>query len=74
MAAKRKSLVKEGHANKPNASRELTDGEEVNLFETGELKSEITIHWHCRAPCGGFYQCSLASEPGMKLESCVGEI
>ena len=40
MAAKKKSLVKEGHGNKPNASRELTDGEEVNLFEI--LKSPST--------------------------------
>ena len=37
-----------------------------------QVNLEITIHWHCSAPCGGFYQCSLASEPGMKLESCVG--
>ena len=37
LAAKRKSLVKEGRGNKPNASRELTDEEEAKLFETGEF-------------------------------------
>ena len=37
LAAKRKSLVKEGRGNKPNASRELTDEEEAKLLETGEF-------------------------------------
>ena len=37
LAAKRKSLVKEGRGNKPNASRELMDEEEAKLFETGEF-------------------------------------
>ena len=37
MAAKRKSLVKEGRGNKPDASRELTDEEEAKLLETGEF-------------------------------------
>ena len=51
LAAKRKSLVKEGHGNKPNASRELTDGEEAKLFETGEfgnhhpLALQRTLWW-----------------------------
>ena len=37
LAAKRKSLVKEGRGNKPNASCELTDEEEAKLFETGKF-------------------------------------
>ena len=37
LAAKRKSLVKEGRGNKPNASCELTDEEEARLFETGKF-------------------------------------
>ena len=51
MAAERKSLVKEGHGNKPNDSRELTDGEEAKLFETGEfgnhhpLALQRTLWW-----------------------------
>ena len=51
MAAKRKSLVKEGHGNKLNASRKLTDGEEAKLFETGEfgnhhpLALQRTLWW-----------------------------
>ena len=71
LAAKRKSLVKEGRGNKPNASCELTKKKRGSLKQ---VNSEITIHWHCSAPCCGFYQCSLASEPGMKVGSCVGEI
>ena len=51
LAAKRKSLVKEGRGNKPNASRELTDEEEAKLFETGEfgnhnpLALQRTLWW-----------------------------
>lgn len=51
LAAKRKSLVKEGRGNKLNASRELTDGEEAKLFETGEfgnhhpLALQRTLWW-----------------------------
>ena len=51
MAAKRKSLVKEGRGNKLNTSRELTDGEEAKLFETGEfgnhhpLALQRTLWW-----------------------------
>ena len=37
LVAKRKSLVKEGRGNKPNASCELTDEEEAKLFETGKF-------------------------------------
>ena len=37
LAAKRKSLVKEGRGNKPNASCELMDEEEAKLFETGKF-------------------------------------
>ncbi|CAH3165359.1 unnamed protein product [Porites lobata] len=37
LAAKRKSLVKEGRGNKPNASCELTDEEEAKLFEAGKF-------------------------------------
>ena len=51
LATKRKSLVKEGRGNKPNASRELTDEEEAKLFETGEfgnhnpLALQRTLWW-----------------------------
>ena len=37
LAAKRKSLVKEGRGNKPKASCGLKDEEEAKLFETGEF-------------------------------------
>ena len=40
LAAKRKSLVKEGRGNKPNTSRELTDEEAAKLFETGEFRNQ----------------------------------
>ena len=51
MATTRKSLVKQGRGNKPNASRELTDEEEAKLFETGEfgnhnpLALQRTLWW-----------------------------
>ena len=37
LAAKRKSLVKQGRGNKPNACHELTTEEEEKLFESGEF-------------------------------------
>ena len=47
LAAKRKSLVKEGRGNKPNASRELTDGEEAKLFKTGEFGNHHPLALQC---------------------------
>ena len=37
LAAKRKNLVKQGKGSRPNATRELEDEEEENLFESGEF-------------------------------------
>ena len=37
LAAKRKSLVQSGFGNKPNATRELTEGEREKLFETRQF-------------------------------------
>ena len=39
MAAKRKSLVKQGSGNNPKAGCELIDKEEAKLFERGEFGS-----------------------------------
>ena len=47
MAAKRKSLVKEGRGNKPNASCELTDEEEARLFETGKFGNHNPLALQC---------------------------